>query len=426
MTTRPKAAAKGTAPGVADGSLASALSTVDTQATQRLTTLGLVYQARQSRLTRSAAGITAQQGSDSAQATAAEAAVAAAKMTAARLAVVQQQVTTAAPTVAASGWALHGRVYTAQLEPAVGYCVFLADAQNAYYSPTGFAYTDSTGYFQLTHPGTATQPGKPAGKAQPDTAVPPPALYAEITNPNGQPVSLSTTALAPALGTATYQTFSLSPGAQPLGDPPSAIRAIAFPPQSRHGTGPVHTGITTTAPKQEAAKPTAPKQEAAEPPAPKQEAPEPPAPAAPEDAAPAAPVAAEPPASPAPAAPEGASPTALTEIVPGVPTTPPLRVRVTNSVDEGRSFALDPGELTIGREVGSAILLQGSGVSHNHALLRVHGDDVTIEDLRSTNGTNVNGVAIDRQTDLAPGDLIDVGGVQLVVEHNQVTSPDES
>ena len=133
--------------------------------------------------------------------------MAAAKMTAARLAVVQQQVTTAAPTVAASGWALHGRVYTAQLEPAVGYCVFLVDAQNAYYSPTGFAYTDSTGYFQLTYPGTATQPDTPAGEAQPDTAAQPPALYVEITNPNGQPVYLSTTALAPALGTATYQTF---------------------------------------------------------------------------------------------------------------------------------------------------------------------------------------------------------------------------
>ena len=50
---------------------------------------------------------------------------------------VQQQVTTEAPTVAATGWALHGRVYTAQLEPAVGYCVFLVDAQNAYYSPAG-------------------------------------------------------------------------------------------------------------------------------------------------------------------------------------------------------------------------------------------------------------------------------------------------
>src|SRR5580693_4202683 len=145
MTARPKATAASAAPGVADGSLAAALSTADTQATQRLTTLGLVYQARQTRLTRSAASIAAQQGADSAQATAAEAAVVAAKLTAARLSVIQQQVSTAAPTVAASGWVLHGRVYTAQLEPAAGCCVFLVDAQNAYYSSTGFAYTDSTG-----------------------------------------------------------------------------------------------------------------------------------------------------------------------------------------------------------------------------------------------------------------------------------------
>ena len=411
MTTRPKAAAEDTAPGVAGGSLASALSTVDTQATQRLTTLGLVYQARQSRLTRSAASITAQQGSGSAQATAAEAAVAAAKMTAARLAVVQQQVTTAAPTVAASGWAFHGRVYTAQLEPVVGYCVFLVDAQSAYYPPTGFAYTDSTGYFQLTYPETATQPDTPAGKAQPDTAAQPSALYVEITNPNGQPVYLSTTALAPALGTATYQNLSLPPGEPPIGDPPSAIRAIAFPPQFTDVAGPAQTGITPTA--SEVAKPSAP--QAGEP-----SAPEDASPSAPEDASPSAPEDAS------PSAPEDASQSAPTEIVPTVPTTPPLRVRVTNGVDEGRSYALEPGELTIGREEGSAIQLQDGSVSHNHALLRVHGEDVTIEDLRSTNGTRVNGVATDRQTDLAPGDLIDVGGVQLVIEHYQVTSPDES
>jgi len=403
MTTGPTAPAAGATPGADDGSLATALSTADAEAAQRLTALGLVYQARQSRLSRSAASIAAQQGADSAQAAAAEAQVAAARATAARLAVIQQQVTTEAPTIAATGWALHGRVYSAQLEPAVGYCVFLVDAQKAYYPAAGFAYTDSTGYFLLMYPETATEPGTSADDVQPGTALQPPALFAEITNPNGQPVHLSTTALAPALGTAAYQTFSLSPGEQPIGDPPPTVRAIAFPPQSRHGTGPVRTGITPTAPKQEAA--------------------EPPAPAAPEDAAPAAPAA---PVAAEPAAPEHASPTAPIEIVPAVPATPPLRVRVTNSVDEGRSFVLDPGELTIGREEGSAIRLRGSGVSHDHALLRVHGEDVTIEDLRSTNGTKVNGVAIDRQTELAPGDLIEVGGVQLVVEHNQVAGPDES
>jgi len=238
-------------PGVDDASLASALSTVDTQATQRLTGIGLVYQARQTRLARSAASIAAQQGADSAAATAAEAAVTAAKMTAARLAVVQQQVTTAAPTVAASGWALHGRVYTAQLAPLAGHCVFLVDAQNAYYSPAGFAYTDSTGYFLLTYPGTATESGPPAGEAQPT-------LYVEITNPHGQPVYLSTTALAPTPGTATYQTFSMSAGEQPIGDPPSEVRATALPPQSRPRTEPAQTGVTLTAPKLGATEPAGP------------------------------------------------------------------------------------------------------------------------------------------------------------------------
>ncbi len=377
------------APGVTDGSLASALSTVDTQATQRLTTLGLIYQARQSQLTRSAASIAAQQGSGSEQATAAQAAAAAAKTTAARLAVVQQQVTTAAPTVADSGWALHGRVYSAQLEPAVGYCVFLVDAQKAYYSAAGFSYTDSTGYFLLTHPEAATQPGTPADEAQPDIALQPPALYVEIANPNGEPVYLSTTALAPTLGTATYQTFALSPGEQSIGDPPPEVRAIAFPPQLRHVTGPVDTGITLTVPESAAAGPPVP-------------------------------------SAAGPAAPVHASSTVSMKAESSVPATPPLRVRVTSSLDEGRSFALETGELTIGREKGSAIQLQDGGVSHNHALLRVHGADVTIEDLRSTNGTKVNSIAIERQTNLVPGDLIDVGGVQLVVEHNEVSGPAES
>jgi FHA domain len=426
MTATPNEAATSAVPGVDEASLASALGTVDTQAAQRLTTVGLVYQARQTRLARNAASIAAQQGAGSAQATAAEAEVAAAKMTAARLAVVQQQVSTAEPTVVASGWALHGRVYTAQLAPVAGYCVFLVDAQNAYYSPAGFAYTDSTGYFQLTYPGTAAQADTSTGT--PDSAVQPPTLYVEITNPHGLPVYLSTTALAPTLGTAAYQTFSLSASEQPIGDPPSEVRATALPPKVRQGTEPVHAGVTLTPPTMptpaqpaEQAPPTAPAP--AEPAAPENAAPTVPAPAESAAAGSAAPTR---PAPVKPAAPEEGSATVPTEVMPAVPATAPLRVRVTSSVDKGRSFALYPGELTIGREKGSAIQLRGRGVSKNHALLRVHDEDVTIDDLRSTNGTKVNGVAIDRQTNLVPGDVIDVGGVQLVVELNQVTGPDES
>jgi pSer/pThr/pTyr-binding forkhead associated (FHA) protein len=116
------------------------------------------------------------------------------------------------------------------------------------------------------------------------------------------------------------------------------------------------------------------------------------------------------------AAAEKASGAAATQAMPVVAVSSPLRLRVINSADAGRTFDLHPGELTIGREEGSAIQLRDGTVSHTHALLRVSGEDATIEDLRSTNRTKVNGVAIDRQTPFAAGDQIDVGDVKLAVE----------
>jgi hypothetical protein len=223
--------ASSAAPGAAGGSLAAALSTADAEAAQRLATLGLVYQARQSQLARTAASVTAQQGAGSAAAIAAQAAAAAAQAAGARIAVVRQQVTTAAPAAPAAGWVLHGHVYSAQLAPAAGYCAFLVDAQNAYYPATGFAYTDSTGYFLLTYPGPAAKVGADTGTDADEQAAPPPELAVEITNPAGQPVYLGTAAPAPATGTAAYQALSLPPGEPPIGDPPAALRATALPPQ---------------------------------------------------------------------------------------------------------------------------------------------------------------------------------------------------
>lgn len=89
---------------------------------------------------------------------------------------------------------------------------------------------------------------------------------------------------------------------------------------------------------------------------------------------------------------------------------------MTSGVNAGRAFDLRPGDQIIGREEGSEILLEDSAVSNNHAILRVHGHRVTVEDLRSTNGTKVNGVTVERQTSLAPGDQLDVGGVIVILE----------
>lgn len=89
--------------------VANALGSADSTAAQRVQNLGLVHQARVAQLTRTAASITARYGADSPQATAAHAKVTAAQATVARIAVVNRQTDTAAPQVAATGWALYGQ-----------------------------------------------------------------------------------------------------------------------------------------------------------------------------------------------------------------------------------------------------------------------------------------------------------------------------
>jgi hypothetical protein len=119
--------------------------------------------------------------------------------------------------VAAAGWALHGRVYDAQLQPAVQHTVYLVDSAKAYQAQYGFSYTDATGYFLINY-------AQPAGQAAP--SVP---LYVAIVNAKAEPVYLATEAFQPVAGSTTYQNISLAVGERPLGDPPAEIRKIAIP-----------------------------------------------------------------------------------------------------------------------------------------------------------------------------------------------------
>jgi hypothetical protein len=104
---------------------------------------------------------------------------------------------------------------------------------------------------------------------------------------------------------------------------------------------------------------------------------------------------------------------------PGQPE-PALQLVVTDGPNVGQTFRLGSDELTIGREEGSDIKLDDLTVSHDHALVRRQGEVTTIEDLRSTNGTTVNGAVISQPVPITPGDLIMVGAVELLVEHYRV------
>jgi hypothetical protein len=215
----PAAAADPTQPNV-QTAMANALSAADSVATQRLQTFGQLHQARIARLTRAAASLSAQKDADAASLAKANAQIAAEKTTVAKIAVVSQQTATAAPQVAASGWALHGRVYTSDLAPVPGSTVFLVDPQNAYQSAYGFAYTDPSGYFLLNAAATGDSTAGTAAAPQ---------LFVAVADAKGEPVYRASSAFTPTAGLATYQNHVLPSGGKPIGDPPAAIRNIALP-----------------------------------------------------------------------------------------------------------------------------------------------------------------------------------------------------
>ena len=61
------------------------------------------------------------------------------------------------------------------------------------------------------------------------------------------------------------------------------------------------------------------------------------------------------------------------------------------------SFELREDEAVLGREPGLAIALPAEGVSRRHARVTWDGKSHWVEDLRSTNGTFVNGRPVSRE-----------------------------
>lgn len=70
---------------------------------------------------------------------------------------------------------------------------------------------------------------------------------------------------------------------------------------------------------------------------------------------------------------------------------------------------------TFGRRPYSDVVIDNPAVSGEHALVRLEGDDLVLEDLQSTNGTYVNGLPITRHV-LQEGDRVEIGRYQLKFE----------
>jgi pSer/pThr/pTyr-binding forkhead associated (FHA) protein len=94
---------------------------------------------------------------------------------------------------------------------------------------------------------------------------------------------------------------------------------------------------------------------------------------------------------------------------------------VLKTVTEGfpeKTFRILPGGMrTIGRSTGADFILDAALVSRVHCRLTVlNTGELEIRDLKSTNGTYVNGEHVATATRLEPGDRVQVGRVELVAE----------
>ena len=74
----------------------------------------------------------------------------------------------------------------------------------------------------------------------------------------------------------------------------------------------------------------------------------------------------------------------------------------------GTKFGLSPGEVVIGRGEKADIRIKDVKASSRHCKIFVQEDRIVVTDLKSRNGTFVNGIA-QPMTDLTPGDRLVVG-----------------
>ncbi len=86
---------------------------------------------------------------------------------------------------------------------------------------------------------------------------------------------------------------------------------------------------------------------------------------------------------------------------------------VLEGVDKGRVFKDLPIPVTIGREEGNGLRLNDERVSRFHAKVQMEDGDIILTDLDSTNGTRVNGTAIQIRR-LRPGDQVSLGRTMLL------------
>ena len=90
---------------------------------------------------------------------------------------------------------------------------------------------------------------------------------------------------------------------------------------------------------------------------------------------------------------------------------------ISSGASSGARNPIDKPTVTLGRGLGNDVVLDDPRVSRHHAEIRVLGGKYCLYDLKSTNGTHVNGQRITERV-LSDGDTISLGETELVFENS--------
>jgi pSer/pThr/pTyr-binding forkhead associated (FHA) protein len=94
-----------------------------------------------------------------------------------------------------------------------------------------------------------------------------------------------------------------------------------------------------------------------------------------------------------------------------------VRLVIEQGKTRKRTLRLHQDEGVIGREKGCTIRIVAAEVSRRHCRLRVRDGYLTVEDLDSSNGTQLNGEEVEGRQVVRPGDRLRVGPVTFIVEY---------
>src|SRR6185503_10565564 len=93
-----------------------------------------------------------------------------------------------------------------------------------------------------------------------------------------------------------------------------------------------------------------------------------------------------------------------------------IKLTLTEKGGEPKVLTFDKDEITIGRVSGNDIVLAKGNISKRHTRLTKKDNGLEIADLKSTNGTYVNGRKIAGPTPVAPSDRIYVGDFLIGID----------